>query len=84
MTFAALSVPRFQGQTRTLTLQAAVLVFGASACLVLQAVDPRLFNGINVWIKPAKFFASLAIHFATVAWALTLLPAAIQAKRSVR
>lgn len=53
-------------------------------CMVLQQVDPRLLNGANVWHKPAKFFSSIAIQFATVGWGLSLLPAAEQARRSVR
>ncbi len=48
--------------------------FGAVICTVVQQLDPRLINGVNVWMKPAKFFASLAIQFATVAWALQFLP----------
>jgi hypothetical protein len=43
-------------------------------CLIMQTVDPRLLNGISVWVKPAKFFFSLAIHMATLAWGLSLLP----------
>jgi hypothetical protein len=53
-------------------------------CIVLQQIDPRLINGVNVWLKPAKFFISLAIQFATVAWALTLLPATERSSRRVR
>ena len=46
---------------------------------ILSQIDPRLFNGISVWIKPAKFFLSLAVHMLTVSWALTLLPDAVRA-----
>lgn len=53
-------------------------------CVALQYADPRLINGSNVWHKPAKFFSSLAIQFATVGWGLSLLPAAEQARRSIR
>ncbi|WP_119273414.1 hypothetical protein [Taklimakanibacter deserti] len=37
-------------------------------------IDSRLFNGVSVWEKPAKFFLSLSLHMATLAWGLTLLP----------
>ncbi|QIG49808.1 hypothetical protein G5V57_20045 [Nordella sp. HKS 07] len=37
--------------------------------------DDRLFNGVSVWEKPAKFFLSLSLHMATLAWGLALLPA---------
>jgi hypothetical protein len=35
----------------------------------------RQVNGVSTWLKPAKFFSSLAIQFATVGWALSYLPA---------
>jgi hypothetical protein len=50
-------------------------------CVGLQWADPRLINGANVWHKPAKFFSSLAIQFATVGWGLSLLPTGEQARR---
>jgi hypothetical protein len=43
-------------------------------CLLLAQIDPRLFNGISVWAKPAKFFLSLAVHLLTFNFALSLLP----------
>lgn len=53
-------------------------------CLVLQTVDPRLFNGISVWIKPAKFFLSLALHMLTLAWGISLLPQTTRSGWTVR
>jgi hypothetical protein len=38
-------------------------------------IDERLINGVSVWDKPSKFFLSLALHMATLAWGLSLLPA---------
>ena len=38
-------------------------------------IDVRLFNGVSVWEKPAKFFLSLSLQMATLALGLTLLPA---------
>ncbi|PZF78312.1 hypothetical protein DK847_00340 [Aestuariivirga litoralis] len=43
-------------------------------CMGLTLVDHRLFNGINVWIKPAKFFGAIGLHLLTVTAALLLLP----------
>ena len=43
----------------------AVLLF----CLVAMAVDPRAFDGVPVWVKPAKFAASFVAWFWTLAWA---------------
>lgn len=53
-------------------------------CIALQYVDLRLINGANVWHKPAKFFFSIAVQFATVGWGLSLLPAGEQARRGMR
>jgi hypothetical protein len=59
--------------SRTLTLHAAAMMVGFAICVVLQNIDSRTFNGINLWIKPGKFFFSLAVHIVTVAWALSLI-----------
>ncbi len=46
----------------------AMLALGAVA-IVLQLVDPRtLASGINIWIKPAKFFVSVGVFAITAAW----------------
>jgi hypothetical protein len=42
---------------------------------VCTFIDSRLFNGVSVWEKPAKFFLSLSLQMATLAWGLSLLPA---------
>jgi hypothetical protein len=47
---------------------------GAVVCFGLQFVDARELNGANVWVKPAKFFFSIAVHLLTVSWALSLIP----------
>lgn len=39
-----------------------------AATLLLMVIDDREVLGINTWIKPAKFMASLAIYLWTVAW----------------
>ncbi|MCA0433451.1 MAG: hypothetical protein LCH46_09315 [Proteobacteria bacterium] len=57
-----------------LTRHALAMAAGFLICLALPLVDDRLFNGINVWHKPAKFFLSLSVHMATLAWALSLIP----------
>ncbi len=51
-----------------------IMLVGTFACYTLMVIDPRLFNGVNVWEKPAKFFMSLAVLGWTVAWAISLLP----------
>lgn len=51
---------------------AASLVAGVLA-LALQTIDVRTLAGVNVWIKPAKFGFSLALHMATLALVAGLL-----------
>ena len=52
---------------------AAILLAAMLAFYGLLAMDPRLFNGVSVWEKPAKFALSLAVLMITVAWAMSLL-----------
>jgi Domain of unknown function (DUF4281) len=40
---------------------------------IASTVDDRLFNGINIWIKPLKFCASMLVYVLTLAWALSLM-----------
>ena len=50
----------------------------------LTFADARLLYGVSVWEKPAKFFLSLALHMATLAWGISLLPREQQRARSIR
>lgn len=46
----------------------ATLTLGAVA-MALQIVDPRtLASGVNIWVKPAKFFISVSVFALTAAW----------------
>jgi hypothetical protein len=47
------------------------------------AIDPRIVTGAPVWLKPAKFAASIAIYTCTLAWMFTFLPAWPRARRIV-
>jgi hypothetical protein len=51
--------------------------------VVLANFDSRLFNGISVWVKPAKFALSLAVHMLTLAFGIALLPIAVRNGRWV-
>ena len=50
----------------------------------LTFFDARLINGVSLWEKPSKFFLSLTIHMATLAWGISLLPVETQRSRGVR
>lgn len=60
-----------------------MLVLGL-VCVGLAMVDPRLINGVSVWAKPAKFYVSLAVQFATVAWGLSFFSVAKRETRSIQ
>lgn len=50
----------------------------------LTFFDARLLYGVSLWEKPSKFFLSLAVHMATLAWGISLLPVETQRSRSIR
>jgi hypothetical protein len=54
------------------------------ACLAAMAVDPRMINGVSVWVKPAKFAASFVLWFWTLAWAWGVLAPAARRGRTAR
>lgn len=51
-----------------LTATGWVMIAGFVASLVLSLVDTRTILGISPWIKPMKFFTSVAIFLWTMAW----------------
>jgi hypothetical protein len=51
--------------------------------LVVAPFDGRLVTGINPWIKPMKFAASIAIYLLTFAWLLHELPLREKVRRRV-
>lgn len=54
---------------RTLALYGLTLFALAIMALAFEALDPRtLANGVGVWVKPAKFFASVGVFSLTLAW----------------
>ena len=57
---------------------------GLFICAVLTLIDHRLLNGVSVWDKPVKFFLSFVVQFATLSWALSLLPTRPRKSRSVK
>jgi hypothetical protein len=45
-------------------------------------LDDRVLRGVNVWVKPMKFMASVALLALTTAWFAPQLPAAVRRGRS--
>ena len=50
-----------------------LMLVGAIICLVLTSVDRTMVSGLNAWIKPMKFFLSIAIFSWTMALYMDLL-----------
>ncbi len=48
--------------------------FSALGCLIGVLIDDRTLMGVNVWIKPLKFFISGGIFIASVGFLITLYP----------
>jgi len=53
---------------RTLAGYGIALLFLALPLLVLQLLDPRVLNGVSVWVKPVKFLVSVGVFSLTAAW----------------
>jgi hypothetical protein len=57
---------------------ARLFLLAAIPCLIAMIVDSRTVNDVSGWIKPTKFFVSLALYFATLAWYFGYLPQTAQ------
>jgi hypothetical protein len=58
----------FADRDRALALGGLIMAAGLVASAVIAPFDTRLILGINPWIKPMKFFSSIAIFLWTMAW----------------
>ncbi len=70
--------------SRALWVSAMAMTVLALVCFSLQMIDARMVGDANTWHKPAKFFFSIAVHFATVSFAISLLPAVERTRRALR
>ncbi len=65
-------------------LQSAFLLLAAiPATLVAMEFDARTVNDINIWIKPLKFYASTALHLATLAVLVRFLPERARGRKAL-
>ncbi len=69
--------------SRSLAVCVGLFGIGFIICSLLPLVDARLLLGVSVWEKPAKFFLSLGVHFATIAWGLSLLHSDVRRSRGL-
>jgi hypothetical protein len=69
---------------RTLTLLALVLLVAMLPAAVALGLDGREIRGVNVWVKPLKFMAAVALFSFSTAWFIGLLPEARRRTRVIR
>jgi hypothetical protein len=74
---ASLTAPRFafaSSPNRQLLAITLILVLATLPLLAAHALDARMFQGDNLWLKPLKFHLSLAIYTGTLTLFAMLLP----------
>ena len=78
----ALGLPR-EARTRqpSLWTGAELCLLGAIPVVIAALIDDRQVNDVDIWLKPLKFFMSLAIYYATLAWFHGYLPQAVRERR---
>jgi hypothetical protein len=69
---------------RTLTLLALLMLLAMLPTALALGLDERLIRGVNVWVKPLKFMASMALFSFSTAWFIGLLPESKRHARAVR
>lgn len=70
-------------RNRVLTLVGGSLLVSVLPLLLIAAFDRRSVEGLNPWIKPMKFSASLGVYFLTLGWLLAYLPGPRWAIRTI-
>jgi hypothetical protein len=70
-------------RSKILTLTGWIHVVLLGGMLVILPFDSRLVMGINPWIKPSKFAASIVIFVWTVAWLLEYPPLSSRARAMI-
>jgi hypothetical protein len=71
-------------QQRALTVFALLMGLATLPTAVALGLDERSLRGVDVWLKPLKFMASVGLFAITTAWFIGLLPEARWRSRPVR
>jgi hypothetical protein len=58
-----------------------VLLLSLAVTLAAAVIDPRLFQGESIWVKPIKFQIALALYLLTLAFYARWLPAGMRGRR---
>jgi hypothetical protein len=69
---------------RTLAIFGALMLLAMVPALLALGLDDRSLRGVNVWVKPLKFMAALALFSFTTAWFVGLIRPAERSSRLVR
>lgn len=63
----------------TYTGLAVLMVLATAPTLVAMALDPRMVEGVSLWVKPLKFEIALALYAATLAVYARFVPPRVRA-----
>lgn len=66
-----------------LTATAAFMLLALAGFGLGLALDPRQVAGAPVWLKPAKFAASIAIYAVTLTWLFSYIPSFVRTRKLV-
>ena len=77
-------LPRLMADEPRLTLLGLVLGLALIPIFAAMAIDGRLYQDVDIWVKPAKFLASLSLYTLNLALFARLLPPGTTARRSYR
>lgn len=77
-------LPALRRAQPVLAAAALVSLLALAPVMLALAIDVRTVNGINIWVKPAKFLVSFVVYYATLAWVFAVLPPGVQASRAGR
>ncbi len=66
--FAVPALARLGADSPRYTVLAILLALATVPALGAMALDERLFQGIDVWVKPLKFLVALTAYLLTLAW----------------
>jgi hypothetical protein len=61
-----------------------LLAFSMAPALLAMQLDPRLFQGESIWLKPLKFQFALAVYLLSLAYFARFLPAGMVDSRNMR
>jgi hypothetical protein len=77
-------LPALFGADPRLAVLGAVMLFSMIPTGLAMQLDPRLFQGESIWLKPLKFEFALAVYLLSLAFFARFLPAGMLDRRGFR